>query len=57
MIMKLVKRMICKFKGHSWGFYVHVFNKQDGMFGKDLKDVMYCKRCGYGNLRKQEVKK
>lgn len=52
MIVRFVRRMICKFKGHTWGFYVHVFDKQEGVYGKDLKDVTYCKRCGYGDLRK-----
>ncbi|AGI11974.1 hypothetical protein X915_gp038 [Bacillus phage vB_BanS-Tsamsa] len=49
--MKIIKKIICYFKGHKTGFYVHDFGEQEGLYGERYKDTMYCKRCGYGDLR------
>lgn len=49
--MKMLKRIICYFKGHKTAFYVHDFGEQEGLYGEQYKDIMYCERCGKGDLR------
>lgn len=51
-MIKLLGRIICKFTRHKWDFYVHDFGLSEGLYGKRYKDVMYCVRCGEGDLRK-----
>ena len=49
--MNIINKIICILLGHKWGFYVHEYEPRKSLYEKDIKDVMYCKRCGKGDLR------
>ena len=41
-MIKWVKRLICKWKGHDWEVYAY----QTGYWSYDIEQAGHCKRCG-----------
>ncbi|MEC4620879.1 hypothetical protein VST04_22565 [Bacillus paranthracis] len=42
-MIKFIKRLICKHKGHDWDTYTVV----TGYWSYDIEQAGYCTRCGY----------
>lgn len=42
-MVKFVKRLICKYKGHKWETYI----VSTGYWGNDIEQAGYCVRCGH----------